>query len=225
MDLILAVAFCIFLYIMIARSSKNTSKPHYTIYSGHGHRCYAEGLNESEKIVVRVLAEGLSHKEYFIFNNLIVPSTHSVSTQIDHIVVSRFGIFVIETKDNAGWVFGSKNNENWTLTYRGGQKFVMRNPVWQNYGHVETLKKLLPFAEDYFINLVVFTGIGTFKTERISNVVYSHELVQNIKSHTKPIISQQRLMMAIGKLSYLCQTIDLSDLDHKTNLKKLIEAK
>ncbi|MES2749061.1 MAG: nuclease-related domain-containing protein [Patescibacteria group bacterium] len=218
MNIVVSLIIILSLYLLVKSANKNIFFTKRTIYSGHGHRCYAENLNDSERRVVRILAEGLNHNEYFIYNNLILPSSHSTSTEIDHVVVSRFGIFVIETKDSSGWIFGSKSNEKWTARYLTGKKFILRNPLWQNYGHVETLKKLMPFVEENFINLVVFTGSGVFKTERIKNVVYAHELVENIKSYGTPVISQQRLLMAIGKLSYLCQTVEISPHEHISNV-------
>jgi hypothetical protein len=59
--------------------------------NGHGHRCYMDGLSESEYRIVKLLANNLDHNEYFIFNNIILPSEFSETTQIDHIVVSKYG--------------------------------------------------------------------------------------------------------------------------------------
>lgn len=190
----------------------------------HGHRCYVDGLDISEREVVRLLSFGLSHTDYFIFNNLIIPADKSKSTQIDHIVVSRFGIFVIETKYCSGWVFANKNRENWTISYKGGRKHALPNPVWQNYGHVMALKKAMPFIEDNFVSLVVFTGNYEFKTKAIENVLYSEQLVKKIKEYDRPVISEQRLLMAIGKLSYMCQATEITPAEHVANIQQLIQA-
>lgn len=78
----------------------------------HGCKCYMEGLTLGEQEVADTLSRELSYKNYFIFNNLILPSENNGSTQIDHIVVSRFGIFVIESKDYKGWIFGGRDEKN-----------------------------------------------------------------------------------------------------------------
>ena len=69
-------------------------------------------------------SERLVHKkmlqlsdEYTIFNNLLFES-NGRSTQIDHIVVSPYGVFVIETKGYKGWILGGENSEYWTQVIR-----------------------------------------------------------------------------------------------------------
>jgi hypothetical protein len=191
----------------------------------HGHRCFIDGLDHAEKEVVRLMSYGLSHTDYFIFNNLIIPSDRSVSTQIDHVIVSRYGIFVIETKEYNGWIYAHKNRAQWTTTYNRGSKFIMESPLWQNYGHVQALKKVMPFIENNFFNIVVFVGNCELKNQRIDEVLYGHEVVEKILSYNKPVISEQRLLMAIGKLSYMCQAIDITPQEHIANIKSAINDK
>ena len=62
--------------------------------------------------------------------------------QIDHVVVSRKGIFVLETKNYTGWIFGNENSQNWTqVIYKRKEKFY--NPIWQNFDHIQALKEFL----------------------------------------------------------------------------------
>lgn len=188
---------------------------------GHGHRCFSEGLSIPERRIVNILTRNLSHNDYFIFNNIILPSIINVTTQIDHIVISRFGIFVIESKDTRAWIFGSATSDQWTCTYPPhGKKFKMSNPLRQNYGHVQVLKQLMPFAEEHFYNIVVFTNDAQFKTDRIEGVVYENELADFILKQDKTKLSPQRLLMAIGKLSYLCQTTEFTLEDHIKHLEQ-----
>ena len=92
-------------------------------------------------------SERLVHKkmlqlsdEYTIFNNLLFES-NGRSTQIDHIVVSPYGVFVIETKGYKGWILGGENSEYWTqVIYKSKHKFY--NPIKQNEGHVRFLRHL-----------------------------------------------------------------------------------
>jgi len=230
MSLLIVIIFTLTLYFLVRPLSKGTSSSNgYNRGSGkrinHGHRCFTEGLDWAEKEVVRNLSHGLSHADYFIFNNLIIPSDQSVSTQIDHIIVSRYGVFVIETKECNGWIYAHKNRAQWTTTYKKGNKFPLPSPLWQNFGHIQALKKAMPFVEDNFFNLIVFVGDCEFKTQRIEEVLYSHELVKKITSYHKPVISEQRLLMTIGKLSYMCQAIDITPQEHVENIKNVLSAK
>lgn len=68
---------------------------------------------------------------YQPIHNVTLP-TEGGSTQIDHIFVSRFGVFVVETKNMKGWIFGSERQAMWTQKiYKKTYKF--QNPLRQNY--------------------------------------------------------------------------------------------
>lgn len=189
---------------------KNTSK--------HACKCYMEGLTFGEQKVADILAGELSYKDYFLFNNIIINSKNNVSTQIDHIVVSKFGIFVIESKDLNGWIFGSRNAFTWTQSMPGAVKYKFQNPIRQNYGHLMALKELMPFAKDNFYSIVVFTGSAEIKTERIDNVLYLSELIECIKKYNQEKLNENEVQFAVGKLSYACQTINITVDEHVSNI-------
>lgn len=186
----------------------------------HGCKCYLDGLTDGEQKIAHILAEGLSYKDYFIFNNLTVPSDHNGSSQIDHLVVSKFGIFVIESKDYKGWIFGNKDQDSWTQSLPGGKnKFQFQNPIRQNWSHVMSLKILMSYIpENAFQGIVVFTDSCEIKTPTIENVVRSKELIECIKKYTENKISENDLQLALGKLSFVCQTVDISPSQHIENL-------
>lgn len=186
----------------------------------HGCKCYMEGLNEGEQEIAHILAENLNYKDYFIFNNLIIPSDHTGSSQIDHLVVSKFGIFVIETKDYNGWIFGSRDQDNWTQSLPGGiNKLQFQNPIRQNWSHIMSLKLLFPMiSEDSFQSIVVFTNKGQFKAEPIVSVLSQSEVVGYIQKFTETKLSEENILLIIGKLSYTCQTVDISPSQHVENL-------
>lgn len=187
----------------------------------HGCKCYMDGLSDGEQEIAHILSSGLGYKDYFIFNNLTIPSDVNGSSQIDHLVVSKFGIFVIESKDYKGWIFGSKDQEHWTQSLPGGRsKFQFQNPLRQNWSHIMALKKLMPFVpDDVFKNIVVFSNSSEMKTGSIEGVVRPGALVRYISSFTEGKISEENLQLAIGKLSYTCQVADISLEQHINNLQ------
>lgn len=226
LEAIMSILFLIlfFLGIILGINALLTQKSitSYVATNKHGHRCYIEGLSYSEREVVDVLAQNLDCKEYYIFNNLILPSDYGISTQIDHVVVSKYGIFVIESKDYNGWIFGSVNSKKWTQCLPRGYKFQFQNPLRQNWGHVTALKALLPFVGENIYNVVVFSDNCEFKTPRISNVLFLSELADYIKKWRSDRLDEQNMLMAIGKLSYLCQAIDITLEEHVNNVKNTI---
>ena len=52
--------------------------------------------------------------EYILLNNCTIPDQEQGTTQIDHILISPYGVFIIETKNYTGWIFGSARQKQWT---------------------------------------------------------------------------------------------------------------
>lgn len=78
---------------------------------------------------------------YHPIHNVTLP-TPDGTTQIDHILVSRFGVFVIETKHMKGWIFGSEKDPQWTQKLFK-KSFRFQNPLRQNYKHTKALQAAL----------------------------------------------------------------------------------
>ncbi len=156
-------------------------------------RLFAAWLNSpsrkgksGERTVAARLRRGLP-EEYLILNDVYLPLADGTTTQIDHIVVSQYGIFVVETKTYSGWIFGNEKSAQWTQSiYRKKSRF--QNPLRQNYLHICTLSERLRIDRAYFHSVVAFTGECTFKTEMPENVVYSRRAADFIRSFTTPII-------------------------------------
>lgn len=90
------------------------------------------------EISIRILLKFLNKDKYLIINDVLIPTNNGTTAQIDHIVVSIYGIFVIETKNYNGWIFGSENSKNWTqVIYKTKNHFY--NPIMQNKGHIKAL--------------------------------------------------------------------------------------
>lgn len=107
---------------------------------------------------------------YFDLNNVTIPTTNG-TTQIDHIIVSRYGIFVIETKNMAGWIFGDEKQSQWTQSLYGKQ-FRFQNPLHQNYRHTKALEEFLGLPASCFHSVVCFVGESCkLKTKLPANVI------------------------------------------------------
>ena len=129
----------------------------------------------------------LPSDEYKVLNNILINS-EGRSSQIDHVVVSRYGIFVIETKKFSGWIHGNEKSQNWTQTfYKKRKKF--RNPIKQNWSHIFTLKDYLSHYQNAkYHNIIVFTGNGKLKNITSETpVVYRRHLVRTIKANSESI--------------------------------------
>ena len=74
-------------------------------------------------------------KEYHVIDNVLLQKKKG-STQLDHVIVCPFGIFIIETKNHKGMIFGDSYGQVWTQVLRNGH-FKMYSPVLQNQGHIK----------------------------------------------------------------------------------------
>ncbi|MCX4074551.1 nuclease-related domain-containing protein [Aeromonas caviae] len=128
----------------------------------------------------------LDKREYRLLKDVTLPTPQG-STQIDHVIVSRFGLFVIETKNMKGWIFGNPTQKRWTQQiYR--RKHSFQNPLHQNHLHMMTLKSLLGLSDNQLHSVIFFIGDCTFKTPMPENVM-RRGLVSYIKSKTTPVLS------------------------------------
>ncbi len=109
-----------------------------------------------EKEVADVLRR-LPRREATVVNDLLLPVRQDATSQIDHIVVSRRGIFIIETKSHKGRIVGSEHSHFWRQElWKESHSFY--NPLIQNAGHIKTLRRLLPDAyHGLMVSVVVFT--------------------------------------------------------------------
>ena len=134
---------------------------------------------------------------YFSLNNVTLPTSNG-TTQIDHVVVSKFGIFVIEAKNIDGWIFGDAKSPQWSIV-KPGRKFRMQNPLHQNYRHVKAIAEYLNVDENKLHSMVMFWGECEFKTEMPTNVM-STGYATYIKSFTAPLFSDAEVTNIVEAL-------------------------
>lgn len=123
-----------------------------------------------ETLLHALLKRKLDRTKYKILHDIMLPTPDGTTTQIDHIVVSQWGVFVIETKTYSGWIFGDAQSPQWTVThFRRKDKF--QNPLRQNYKHLATLSDCLGIPKECFKTIVAFSGEAVFKTEMPEEVM------------------------------------------------------
>jgi hypothetical protein len=143
------------------------------------------------------------------------------TTQIDHILVSRFGIFVIETKDFQGWIFARPGDRYWTQTlFRA--KFKFQNPIRQNHKHVCAIQELLEFlSAEAIVPVVVFTGNAEFKTSIPDGVFTLPEFLAYVEGHATEVMSVNRLQFCVGRLETARLSISKeTDVEHIQRLRR-----
>ena len=156
-----------------------------------------------EKLVHVGAALTLPSSVYRQYHNVTLP-TASGTTQIDHVFVSTFGIFVVETKNMAGWIFGSERDREWTQVFRSGKKCKFLNPLRQNYWHVRALEETvreIGVPSNVVRSVVVFVGSAELKRDLPENVTVGLGGSRYIRSFKTHVLSE-------AKAAAICELIE-----------------
>ena len=165
----------------------------------------------------------LKDVQYILLNDCTLPDEQSGTTQIDHILLSPYGIFIIETKNYKGWIFGSERQKMWTQKiFKKSYKF--QNPLHQNYKHQNVLEQVLAdiITPEYLHSIVVFMPDCEFKTDMPVNVFRGAawvDYVKNFKAEVIPAMKLKRIQLRIEKevleKSWKTNRIHVENLKHR----------
>lgn len=145
----------------------------------------------------------LDKENYTLLNDCTLPDEQNQTTQIDHILLSPYGVFVIETKNYKGWIFGSERQKMWTQKiFKKTYKF--QNPLHQNYKHQKVLEQVLADIIDPTMihSVIVFMPDCEFKTQMPENVFRGAswtDYVKNFKDAVIPAMKLKRIQLRIEK--------------------------
>lgn len=161
----------------------------------------------------------LDAHEYRVYADLILPSLDG-TTQIDHVMVSRFGVFVIETKNFGGLIVGGPRDAEWTQ-WRGRRRYRFQNPLRQNHRHAKAVEAALGISESQVIALVVFAGRARIHARLEGHIVPLEQLAAFITRH-------QVAMFSEDQRDELCHRLHRARLDgqpdaHRAHVKALRE--
>ncbi|WP_124948363.1 nuclease-related domain-containing protein [Sulfuriferula thiophila] len=175
------------------------------------------------ELLVRLSARFLlDPNEYRAIHNVTL-KTPDGTTQIDHVFVSRFGVFVVETKNYSGWIFGDENQAMWTQKlFRTNNKF--QNPLRQNFKHIKALESLTNRPLETFHSVIVFVGGSEFKTKMPPSVTYAGGYISYIKSKTNPILSASEVEAVYSAISTERMAPSLAtNREHVTNVQHRLD--
>lgn len=158
--------------------------------------------------------------------NVYLPKGDGTTTEIDLIMISQAGIFVFESKNFSGWIFGNESWKTWTQTLPRKHKYKFYNPIWQNKSHINALNNF--FQGKYqgkFHSYIVFSERCTLKSitihSRNVHVVKRNELLAEIRSQQfKPILSPSAVELIYSSLSQYCNVNKEIKQRHKIAVKE-----
>lgn len=162
----------------------------------------------------------LPQKDYIVLNDIMLEDNNGTH-QIDHLVISKYGIFVIEMKNYYGMILGEEYKSNW-IQYLGKNKSFFKNPIHQNYGHIKVLEKILNLENDKFISIVCFSNQANMKVKTKSIVVQLDYLIKTIKSFVNTQIDSD-----INNIAQKIESLNITDKtkrkEHVNNIKDKIK--
>lgn len=124
---------------------------------------------------------------YKLMTNLYLPKNDGSTTEIDVLMISEKGIYVFESKNYSGWIFGDEKYKNWVQTLPNKQKEHFFNPVWQNNTHMNALKSVLEMDDHkQFKSYIIFSERCTLKKIHVTSpnvkVIKRNDLIPIMKS-------------------------------------------
>ena len=158
----------------------------------------------------------LNANTYQRYHDVIIPTSNG-STQIDHLLVSPYGLFIVETKNLKGWIFGSEDQAKWTQSLYG-KNFSFQNPLRQTYRQKKVLSEFLPVNEGVIHTVIYFVGKCKFKTKMPPNVLKSG-LSRHIKRYKTSELSPASINDIVQKLDNHVSSNTLTTRDHVKSLK------
>ena len=173
-----------------------------------------------ENVVAEILGNTIPGEQYVI-NNLLFKNKVGQSCQIDHVFINRFGIWVIETKNYSGNIYGQETQREWTqvLAY-GHEKHKFYNPIKQNATHIFHLSKYLK-VNNLFQNIVVFLSNADISNIISENVYTIHDLT-TIKSRVTPVsLSVEQMEKYYNLLLTLKNSATITQDEHVENIHKM----
>ena len=161
--------------------------------------------------------------------NLYIPSKNENTTEIDLIMITRKGLFVFESKNYGGWIFGSEKSKYWMQTLPGRNGRCLKNqfysPILQNKGHINNLRRILQCYIPCF-SIIVFSDRCILKKvpEQTNELKVIHRnnlgnVVRTIYNINKDVIDEEKIDVIYNKLYEYTQVSDEVRHEHVYNIR------
>ncbi len=225
--LILLVIICIFYWI----PKKQYEKTDYFIQTHNSYHSirFNKGI-KGEYLTWKYLQKLDGYKKYLF--NCYIPKENGTTTEIDVILIHESGIYVFESKNYSGWIFGNESQQYWTQTLPSGrgrsQKEHFFNPVIQNNVHLKWLSKYIDKDMSFFYSYIIFSDRCTLKDVSIPSgqhhVINRYNVLSDVKFNARSI-GQKLTENEINSLYALLQPLTQIDEAQKLAHIEAIQAK
>lgn len=170
---------------------------------------YHDCINEAELFAWISLTKGF--KKYPMFKSLLFEVGHNQFTEIDAILVTESGVYVIEVKDYEGSISGNAYSDRWIRTNLKGNDYLVSNTLRQNQNHINALAHLLHkngITNIPFYNFVVlgYKGYWIEVTDLYAGCCYCN--ISNMNKYIKQNIRESSYKMRPEIVGKIAEIID-----------------
>ena len=185
---------------------------------------------EGEVHVHNILAQ--LPKGYTVLDDIVL-KTNNGTTQIDHVVVSKYGVFAIETKNYRGEVYGNDDRQEWTQIIATDVRYMKRwyktytyitknhfyNPVKQSVSHANAIRRALnAWPNLTVVPIVVFAGEAALHVTTEHHVIYDVQLLATILNYNIPCLSDDDVAQVVSSLTQKNVRDQVDDRTHVSNV-------
>lgn len=150
-----------------------------------------------------------------ILTNVYLPKGNGETTEIDLVYIHETGIYVLESKNYSGWIFGDEKSKNWMQTLKNGQKQKFYNPIWQNNTHIKYLMKVLKVDDSFIKSIIVFSERCTIKKMevysnniKVINRFQLRKTIENLIDNSPRVFEEGRIIELYYELKTYTQVSD-----------------
>lgn len=161
-----------------------------------------------------------------VLKNIYVPYRGKTS-EIDLLMIHEKGIFVFESKNYSGWIFGSTDQLNWTQSLQNGEKHRFYNPIRQNQTHIKALSEYLNIPTSSFTSYIVFSERCSLKsvpedTDQVV-IVRRPDMLKKLRSQLRSSVnmySPEEMLQLVQKLQPLTNKSEAEKQQHIEDIKE-----
>ena len=229
----LIFVLCVVAVIAVVKYRRYIKCSYYQVTKNSPLQLYFDKGKLGEYMTYKYLRSAENNGAKFLFN-IYIPKGEEETTEIDVLMIHAKGLFVFESKNYSGWIFGSECQKNWYQTLPKGRgrshKESFYNPVMQNRGHIKHLKVLL--GEDVPMHsIITFSERCTLKKVEIKSadvpVINRGEVYHTVASICgkieNPFLSEEQIAAIYEKLYPYTQVDAATKAQHIENIEKKLD--
>ena len=145
----------------------------------------------------------------FLFN-CYLSKDNGETTEVDVMMIHKSGIYVFESKNYSGWIFGNEKSKTWTQTLPQGRKSHKEhflNPIMQNKLHIKWLINALENENFPIHSIIVFSERCTLKKVEVTSPDIKVIKRENVKAVVNKIDNESITMLSDSDINKIYDTL------------------